>query len=140
MPAGKYSFTIEKGATVDFRIDYTDANSNPIDLTNYHARMQVRPTINSGTVFLYLSSSILPDGTGLDMTPTSASLSSSVSVSTVLPKSSGSISIYISAISSSFITTTEAYYDLEIVSGSTNKDYVNRLLEGKIKVKDNVTR
>ena len=39
MAAGRYNFTIEQGATVDFEIAYTDSNQNPIDLTNYQARM-----------------------------------------------------------------------------------------------------
>lgn len=132
MSAGNYSFTVERGATVDFRIEYTDSDGLPIDLTYYHARMQVRPSVNSDTVFLNLSSSLLPDGTGLYMTPDSASIT--------LPKSSGSIGVYITAISSSLITTTEAYYDIELVSGSSINDYVIRLMEGKIKVRGNVTR
>ena len=132
MPAGKYSFTIEKGATVDFRIEYKDSNSVAIDLTNYSARMQVRPSIKSATLFLHLSSSLLSDGTGLDMTPLSSSI--------VLPKTSGSIGVFISAVSSSLITTDVAFYDLEIFSGSTDNEYVVRLLEGQIKVKSNVTR
>ena len=41
MAAGKYSFTIEQGSTVDFEIAYKDSNSDPIDLTSYTARMQI---------------------------------------------------------------------------------------------------
>ena len=43
MAAGKYNFTIEQGATVDFEIAYTDSNGDPIDLTGYDARMQLAP-------------------------------------------------------------------------------------------------
>ena len=50
MSAGKYSFTIEQGSTVDFRIEYKDSNSNPIDLTNYQARMQIRSTKESNSL------------------------------------------------------------------------------------------
>jgi len=39
MAAGKYSFTIEQGSTVDFEITYKDSNGNPVDLTGYQARM-----------------------------------------------------------------------------------------------------
>jgi hypothetical protein len=132
MSAGKYSFTIEQGSTVDFRIEYKDSNSNPIDLTNYQARMQIRSTKESTSLICNLSSSLDADGTGLVMTPTSASL--------VLPKTSGSIGIYISAASSSLFSFSEAVYDLEIVSGSGAGQAVTRILEGKVKLSKEVTR
>lgn len=132
MAAAQYSFVVEKGATTEFRIVYRGDDGTPIDLTNYGARMHVRPTIASNVLFLHLSSSLWPDGTGLNMTPYSASVQ--------LPKTSGSIGIYISAASSSYITSAEAYYDLEITSGSSSNEYVIRLMEGKIKVRPNVTR
>lgn len=132
MSAGKYSFTIEQGSTVDFRIEYKDSNSVPIDLTNYQARMQIRPTKESTSLICNLSSSLNTDGSGLNMTPTSASL--------ILPKTSGSIGIYISAASSSLFTFSDAVYDLEIVSGSGAGQTVTRILEGKVKLSKEVTK
>jgi len=132
MAAGTYTFTIEQGSTVDFRLEYRDKNNIPIDLSAYTSRMHIRPTITSTTLLANLSSTRWPDGTGLNMTPTSASLT--------LPKSSGSIGIYISAVTSSLFNFGEAYYDLEIVSGSGNTAYVKRILEGKIKLRKEVTR
>ena len=35
MAAGKYDFTIEQGATVDFEVRYTDVSGSAIDLTGY---------------------------------------------------------------------------------------------------------
>ena len=132
MAAGSYTFTIEQGSTVDFRIEYRDSNNLPVDLTRYQARMHIRPTITSTSLIAQLSSSRWPDGTGLNMTPVSSSLT--------LPETSGSIGIYISAISSSLFNFGDAYYDLEIRSGSGNTTYVKRILEGKIKLKKEVTR
>lgn len=132
MAAGLYSFRINQGETFDVRVDYTDSNGSPVDLTNWEARMQIRPVANSDTVYATLSSSLLSDGTGLNMTPVSASLT--------LPKSSGSIGIFISAQTSSLFTWTQGYYDLEIYSGSGEREYVTRLLQGKINVDLNVTR
>jgi hypothetical protein len=131
MSAGRYSFTIEQGATVDFRIDYMDSDNVPIDLTDYQARMQIRTTVDSSIILCRLSSSLLDDGTGLNMTPKSGSVT--------LPKSSGSIGVYISAATSSAFTFSDARYDLEIYSGSVNP-YVVRILEGKIKLSKEVTR
>ena len=132
MAAGRYSFIIDQGSTVDFRIEYRDSSNNPVDLTNYQSRMQIRPSKESSTIICTLSSSISIDGTGLNMTPFSAS--------TQLPKTSGSIGIVISAASSSAFNFSEAYYDLEILSGSAPTTFVNRILEGKIKLSREVTR
>jgi hypothetical protein len=58
MSAGKYSFTIEQGSTLEFEIQYKDSNDIPIDLTSYNGRMQVRPTVGSSDVYLTLSSTL----------------------------------------------------------------------------------
>ena len=42
MAAGRYSFIIEQGSTVSFEIQYADSSGDPIDLTHYTARMQLR--------------------------------------------------------------------------------------------------
>lgn len=130
MSAGKYSFLIEQGATLNFEIQYKDAENNPVDLSNYGGRMQIRPTIDSTTIYLTLSSSLNTDGTGLNFSGSNGTTS----------PTSGSIGIYISAISSSNLSfDEEAYYDLEIFSGSA-PIYVERLLEGRVKLSKEVTR
>jgi hypothetical protein len=52
MAAGRYSFTIEQGATLNFEIQYTDANGLPVDLTGYTGFMQIRSGFSgsAGTV------------------------------------------------------------------------------------------
>ncbi len=67
MAAGNYSFTIEQGSTTDFEIVYKDSNGDPIDLTGYEARMQLKDSIGGSSIFLTLSSSLSPDGTGLNL-------------------------------------------------------------------------
>jgi len=128
MAAGRYNFTIEQGATVDFEIAYTDSNQNPIDLTNYQARMQLRPTRESTTTYITLSSSIDADGTGLNLSGSSGLNSPTL----------GTIGVFISANSSSALNFSRAYYDLEIVTGSTYP-IVTRLIEGVVNTSDNVT-
>jgi hypothetical protein len=122
MAAGKYSFIIEQGSTVDFFIIYTDSNGVPIDLQNYNSKMQIRPFPGSSDIIITLSSSLNLDGTGLNM-------SNSVS---------GTIGIYIASCTSSQFNFDEASYDLDIISGS-NCPYVNRILEGKVKLSKEVT-
>ena len=129
MAAGKYSFVIEQGATVDFEIQYKDSNNTPINLSGYSARMQLRPTVDSNTVYLTLSSSLNVDGTGLNMSGSNGTT----------PLSSGSIGIYVSSCTSSLLSFDTAYYDLEIYSGS-NCPYTVRLLEGQVRLSKEVTR
>ena len=126
MAAGKYSFIIEQVATTDFEIVWKDGNGGVIDLTNYHARMQIRSDYGAnGTLYASLSSSLDPDGTGLNLSGSNGTN----------PLSSGSIGVFISAASSSAFNFSEAKYDLEVVSGS----YVTRLIEGKVKLNKEVT-
>jgi len=126
MAAGRYSFTIEQGSTLDFNVQYLDSNSTPVDLTDYSGRMQIRPSAGSSDVIATLSSSRDTDGTGLNFSGSNG----------LQPPTSGSIGVFISAASSSAFSFNEAVYDLEIYSGSI----VTRILEGKVKLSPEVTR
>lgn len=132
MSAGRYSFVIEQGATANFEIQYRDSNNSPIDLTEYSGRLQIRSTYaqNSGELFLTLSSSLNPDGTGLNFSGSNGTT----------PPTSGSIGIYIASCTSSALTFNEALYDLEIYSGSGDCPYTVRLLEGNVRLSKEVTR
>ena len=132
MSAGRYSFVIEQGATTNFEIQYKDSNNSPIDLTGYSGRLQIRSTYaqNSGELFLTLSSSLNPDGTGLNFSGSNGTT----------PPTSGSIGIYIASCTSSALTFNEALYDLEIYSGSGDCPYTVRLLEGNVRLSKEVTR
>jgi hypothetical protein len=125
MSAGKYNFTIEQGATYTVEIQYKDANNNPINLTGYSGRMQIRPSAGSNTSYLCLSSSLQSDGTGLNFSGSAG----------INPPASGTIGIYISAATSSALTFNEGVYDLEIASGS----FVARLLQGNVQLSKEVT-
>ncbi len=134
--AGRYSFIIEQGSTVSFEIVYKDSNGDPVDLSQWAARMQIRPTADSSDLICNLTTNRQPDGTGLN---TSGS-------DDATPPTSGSIGIFISAFSSSQFASgsnpswTTARYDLELISGSGVNTYVDRILEGNVKLSKEVTR
>lgn len=131
MPAGKYSFTIEQGATFQLSLQYKDSLGNPVDLTGYSGRMQIRPTVAATNVFLTLSSSLNPDGTGLNFSGSNNDQ----------PPTSGSIGVYIAACTSSMLSFDgTAYYDLELYSGSASCPYTIRLIEGQVQLSKEVTR
>jgi hypothetical protein len=139
MAAGKYNFTIEQGATLDFEVQYKDSCNNPIDLTGYSGRMQFRSNFadNTGSIYLTLSSSRDADGTGLNFSGSTG----------IKPPTSGSIGIFASStvtqalvLSQSACTTGgRILYDLELYSGST-PPYTIRLIEGSVNVSKEVTR
>lgn len=128
MAAGKYSFTIDQGSTLNLEVQYKDSTGTPVNLSGYSAKMQIKSGYadNSPTTYITLSSSLAPDSTGLNLSGSNGTT----------PLASGSIGIYISATSSSAFTFTDAIYDLELHTGAT----VNRILEGQVKLRKEVTR
>lgn len=128
MAAGKYNFTIEQGTTFKLELAYKDSSGSAIDLTGYSGRMQIRPDYadNTNTSYIYLSSSLNVDGTGLNFSGSSG----------LNPPASGTIGVYISAPTSSKLNFDTAFYDLELESSGI----VTRLLQGTIKLSREVTR
>jgi hypothetical protein len=135
MAAGKYSFTIEKGSTTQFEIQYVDANNTPIDLSGITARMQIKDTRpgETATTFLSLTSSLAP-GASYSNTVSGSFLSVSGSDLTT-DLISGSIGVYIGYGVTDSFEFKKGVYDIELTSGPIRI----RLLEGNILVKDQVT-
>jgi len=132
MAAGRYSFTIEQGTTLDFEIQYKDSNGNPINLTGYTGKKQIRSTYSgSGDTYLTFSSSL---GDTYNKTSGSSFLSFSGSNLTT-PPTSGSIGIYAGWQATNNLNFSTAFYDIEITKGN-NK---TRVLEGKIQLSKQVT-
>lgn len=126
-----YTFIIKQGKTFERRFEYRP-NDSPFDFTGYEVRSQIKSGYGStATVYASISSSIAADGTGFNMTPTSASI--------ILPRSSGSIGMKISAYSSSLFNFDTAYIDIEFYSGSGATQYVKELISGKVKLLKEVT-
>lgn len=126
MPAGRYSFTIEQGATTKFEIQYTDSDANPIDLTGYTARMHIRETYDATSTILAMTNVLESDGTGINLN----------GLSNTQPLTEGKIGVYISATKTAAFSFDTAVYDLELVNGTE----VIRLIQGTVKLSKEVTR
>ena len=138
MAAGKYSFTIEQGTTVDFEIQWTDSGSNKISLEGYEAAMQIKDTYG-GTNVLTLTSSIGNNYELVRQKSGSAFLSVSGSGACDTPIASGSLGIYI-GYENTLATTMSAneyLYDIELTDTTTEKR--TRLVEGTIFISKAIT-
>ena len=112
--ADKHNFTIDKGATFSRSIIYKDQLGIPIDLTGYTARMQIREYYNKPILH-----ELNTENGGIVLVPLL-----------------GQIILSISAGVSDAFNVLDFIYDLELINGAN----VFRLIEGKVIVKENVTK
>jgi hypothetical protein len=116
MAAGKYDFYIEQGATFNRTIVWKDSSEDPVNLTGYTARMQVRKTVNSDTTILSLTTE-----------------NGKIALGGAL----GTITLTLAPADTETLESFCGVYDLELKSGS---DFVTRLLEGQVTISREVTR
>lgn len=114
MPAGKYSFVIEAGATLNFQFTIL-SNNEPWDLTGFSARMDIRESTDSPDALISLV-----DGDGI-----------------ILGDEEGTVEVEIDAVTTSTFPSGRYVYDLEIESAGGT---VWRVIEGKVNVRPEVTQ
>src|SRR6185312_2353599 len=113
--AGRYDFVLKQGSTFVIDVTWKDSESVPVDLTGFTARMQIRSEDVEGPVVIELTT----ENDGIIITP-----------------ETGEIRIVISAEESDKADMKKCVYDLELVKD----DFVERILEGAIRVSLSVTR
>jgi hypothetical protein len=116
MSAGKYNFEIEAGATFTRTITYKDSTDTPIDLNGSSVRMQIRDNYSSTEAAVSLS------------TPSSG---------IVFTGNTGEFTITITATQTESIDFRQGVYDIEIEYQS---GFVERILEGRVKISSQVTK
>lgn len=117
MPAGKHDIIIEQGATFRRVITWKDSAGNPINLSGYSAKMQVRERLRDSDVVLECSTA---------------------NGRITLGGSAGTITV----VAQDEVTTTlpempKGVYDLELTSSGGE---VTRLLRGSVEIIGEVTR
>lgn len=110
-----YDISTEQGSSLSRVVTYTDASGNPVNLTGYTARMQVRPRASSGYAYLTFTS---PSG-GITLGGTT-----------------GTITILVDGSVTSAVPAGRYVYDLEVVNGS----YVDKVMGGDFVLSAEVTR
>jgi len=114
MTPGKYNMICPQGATFAKQLTYA-IDGDPVDLTTYTARMQVREKHTSKTAVVSLTT----ENGGI-----------------ALGDDEGTIDLYIADENTANISAKDYVYDLELISSGE----VYRLLEGKFIVTPEVTR
>lgn len=118
--ASKHNIVIEQGATFPLYIAWKDPSGNPIDLTGYRIRMQVRQDPESATTLLNFDSNAL--GSGMSIGALNAT---------------GVIDIKLDPTVTGALNFRSAEWDITATSAG---GVVTRLLEGKASVSPGVTR
>ena len=117
--AARLDLTIEKGSTFERVFTWKTRNPTtgvlePVNLAGYGARAMMREEYDSPTPFVSLTV-----GNGLTLT-----------------EATGEISLVVTSAQTTAILAERGVWDIELFSGDT----VYRLLEGKVKLKPEVTR
>jgi len=108
--ATKANIIVDQGTTFATTIYLTDDNGDPIDLTGYTGRSQMRKHYTS---------------------------SNSQSFSVSLSNTVGSVSLALTAVQTANIVAGRYVYDVEVVSGA---NVISRIIEGIVTVTPEVTR
>ena len=131
MAAGRYSFTIDQGATVDFDIIYKSPSGERIDLTGYTASMQIKNSPGGDITYASLTGGSVDSFTKAP----SASFISLKGSNGTTSITSGSLGVYLGHAITNNFNFAEASYDLELTNGPEK----TRLLQGQIQLNKQVT-
>jgi hypothetical protein len=115
-----YNFSLNQGST--FRKVFTKQQpdgATPVDLTGYSARMHLRQDVKAPGVELELTTS-----------------NGGITINPVL----GRVEIYITALQSADLAARDFVYDIELYYDDDGEEIVERLVEGKVTVRPEVTR
>jgi len=126
MASGKYNFIVEQGSQHEVTFVYKDSSDVGISLTGARVRMAVKDHITD-TEFVYRATSDATADTGyLDH----------FDIPTQSGDDIGKFTLTIPSSTTDAMTFNQGVYDLELVNSDSS---VERIIEGKFKVKPQVT-
>jgi hypothetical protein len=127
MAAGKYNFIVEQGSQHEVSFVYKDSSDTAINLDGKRVRMAVKDHITD-TEFVYRATSDSTADTGY---------ADHFDIPTQTGSDIGKFVLTIPSSITDDFTFNQGVYDLELVTTATN--VVERIIEGKFKVKPQVT-
>jgi hypothetical protein len=123
MIAAKYDLIMEQGATFQEQFLWTQADGDPVDMTNFDLRMQIRPYHDAPNYILE------GEWDGGTLTPTGDIVFSTI-------PAFGLFNITISAAIMETLVFVSGVYDIEVDTGTA----IIRLVEGSVELNKEVTR
>ena len=119
MAASRYDFSIEQGTSFKFSLIYKDNDNNPIDITNWCARLTYKTNTNQTRLF-------------------TTAYTDHVEYKFLIDGPAGKLTLLIPASTTNNFTFKLAHYDLELQSPDDLYDgggkYTTRLLYGTINI------
>ena len=126
MASGKYNFVVEQGSQHEISFRYKLANGNYQNLTGYRVRMAVKDHISDeGFVYRATSNNTVDSG-----------YSNHFTIPTQTGDDLGKFTLIIPSGITDGFTFNQGVYDIELVDST---DIATRLVEGKFKIKPQVT-
>ena len=126
MDPARIDIVIYQGATYWEEWTWLDSDQDPVNLTNYVARMQIREEVDSPTKLIDIAS----DNSNPDQTMF-------IGGKVEQDPTNGMYGIWLAAGITEAIQWESGRYDIELVASD---GYVRRIQEGKVRVKREVTR
>lgn len=126
MEDNRYNITMWQGSTFNLVITVQDADGNAQNLTSYSARMQIRPSYDSGAI----TESLTTANGEITITAVEGNVALALSATRTA-------NIYVDRLGSTKPPKTTYVYDLELID---NANTVTKLLYGDVIVLAEVTR
>ena len=140
MASAYYDINTQQNSTFNFHVEYQDKDGNPVDMTGYSVRLQVRPNTNSNRLYLHISNGeVISGGTAGEFGATGG-LAGYGGVYTNIGRTGGSLTGGIlfsaDAVSMGYVRTGSWKYSIDIAKDGRTDE----LMSGQFVVGPKVTR
>lgn len=140
MASAYYDINAQQYSTLNFHVEYYDELGNPVDLTGYTARFQVRPNTSTSTLYLNISTSGVTGGgsTGEFLATSGVRGTGGIYLNKGETGAAftGGILIAADATTMGYVRTGSWKYSLDITKGATTDE----LMQGQFVVSPKTTR
>lgn len=140
MASAYYDINAQQHSTFNFHVEYYDNNGNPVDLSGYTVRMQVRPNYDSTKLYLAITNSGVTSGGAsgefLSTGGTSGSGGVFINKGETGAVFTGGILFVADATSMGYVRAGSWKYSVDLVKGVTAEE----LMAGQFVVSPKITR
>lgn len=133
--SANYDIPAEQGSDLSLHLKYLDENGNPIDLTNYNAKLEVRRSYGfTGPLAVFTSE---PFGATVGITGGYGGITMNCSINGTTGNTGGML-LYINGVGMSNLPSGKFVYDLQFI-GNTGGSII-RIIEGRFDTSPRVTK